>query len=191
MGILTCGQIALASMCLNATAFTSDYEFVPNGKKNDLTTQVFSIDKATANLQLVFKAPVDNSWLYISGELVNDSDGTSYPFEQTVEFYSGSDSDGYWSEGATTNAILLSAVPGGKYYLNLDTESGDFTNLGIFIYPPQFTVTVHRDVTTYANYFWCLFFVSVMPSFVWVMSRQSEVSRWSNSDFSPYVAKTR
>ena len=122
-----------------------------------------------ANLQLVFKAPVDDSWLYISGELVNDDDGTSYPFEQTVEFYSGSDSDGYWTEGSTTNALLIPAVPGGKYYLNLDTESGDFKNPGKYIYPPQYTVTVYRDVATYSNYFWCLFFVSAAPIWIWIM----------------------
>jgi len=182
LAVLTCAQIALAGMCLNATAFQSNYPFTPNTKATDLTTQVFTLEKGSANVKIVFEAPVDNSWFYVGGELVNDTDGTSYPFEQTVEFYSGSDSDGYWSEGAKSSSLLISAVPAGKYYLNLDTESGDYKDLT----PNSFTLTVQRDVTMYANYFLCLFFVSVMPAFVWMMSRQTEVSRWSNSDFSPY-----
>ncbi len=182
VAILTFVQVAQAFTASNLTVYTGNYPLSPNGKTSDLTTPVFTLKKDMANVKVEFAAPVSNSWFWVSGELVNNKTGDSYYFERSVEYYFGTDSDGAWSEGGSTNDILISSVPAGDYYLNMDTESGDFKDT----IPRQYTVFVSRDVTTYANYFWCLFFVSIVPSLCWINQRTFEVQRWSNSDFSPY-----
>ena len=68
--------------------------------------------------------------------------------------------------------FLIPSVPGGKYYVDFDYESGGFSyigytdnSLGTQNDPARqaFNLIVWRDVPTYANYFWCLLFVSIMP----------------------------
>jgi hypothetical protein len=159
------------------------FTYSPNTKTSDLTTQKFIFDKSCANAKIEVSSPVDNSWLWVAGDLVNNADGRTFPFEQSVEYYHGYDGGEYWSEGGQSRDQLISAVPGGEYYLNLDVESGDFKDSQ----PRTFTISVWRDISTCSNYFWCLSFLSALPLIVWIRMRRVEVARWSNSDYSPYV----
>lgn len=182
--VLTCGQIFSCSTSKNMTATQFNGDFVPNTKINDVTVPKFTLEKNSSNVVLSLFAPVSNSWFYVSGELVNNNTGASYPFEMTSEYYYGTDSDGAWSEGSTTHEIEISSVPGGEYYLNIDAESGDFKNTN----QQQYSLTLRRDVPSFHNYWWFIFLVSLPPIYCWVLMRRDEVSRWSNSDFNPYVS---
>jgi hypothetical protein len=163
---------------------SQSFTFVPNTKsQTSTTTPVFVLDKPLANLDLKIGAPLSNSWFYLSGELVNNDTGVSYPFDRNIEYYSGVDSDGAWTEGSQSDHVLFSGIPGGKYYIDFDYESG-----GIQGYTAGFALNVWRDVSTYADYFWCLLFVSIVPFWYFVLSRGEEVKRWGNSDYSPYVS---
>ena len=148
---------ALNTKAMNYTALRQMYNFTMNGKTNDTTTPVFELLKDKANVELTFRADVDNSWFYISGEMVNDETGDTYYFERTCEYYHGVDGGESWSEGSSTQNILLSGVPGGKYYINFDTESGDFRALG----DRNFTLQGQRDVPTPANFMWSFFWLIV------------------------------
>lgn len=177
---------ALNTKAMNYTALRQMYNFTMNGKTNDTTTPVFELLKDKANVELTFRADVDNSWFYISGEMVNDETGDTYYFERTCEYYHGVDGGESWSEGSSTQNILLSGVPGGKYYINFDTESGDFHALG----DRNFTLQVRRDVPTPANFMWSFFWLCILPVISWLNMRHFEVSRWSESDYSPYVSSS-
>lgn len=177
---------ALNTKAMNYTALRQMYNFTMNGKTNDTTTPVFELLKDKANVELTFRADVDNSWFYISGEMVNDETGDTYYFERTCEYYHGFDGGESWSEGSNTQNILLSGVPGGKYYINFDTESGDFHALG----DRNFTLQVQRDVPTPANFMWSFFWLCILPVISWLNMRHFEVSRWSESDYSPYVSSS-
>lgn len=174
--ILTFLQICHIIAASNKTIFAAIYPY-PGGKTS-VVTPVFKAEKKLANLQLTFTAAVDNNWFYAAGELVNKDTGEIYPFERTVEYYHGVDSDGAWSEGGESSQLLLGSVPEGRYYLSFDTDSGGYRG--------SFELTIRRDVPTFANYFWCLLAISIVPAVVWWRSRVDEVSRWSQSDYSPY-----
>jgi hypothetical protein len=89
----------------------------------------------------------------------------------------------YWSEGSNTrSSSAVSSVPPGKYYINIDTESGDFTQTR----QQQFSVTVGRDYPIYDNYWWTLFGLCLIPLYSFFAMHSVEAARWSNSDFSPY-----
>lgn len=164
-------------------AITQNISYVPNTKsQQSVNSPVFELKKNLANLKLKFQAPVDNSWVYVSGDLVNNDTGTTYSFERSIEQYHGVDDGEYWSEGEPKSELMLSSIPGGKYYLSVDYESGMYADQ----VERNFTIDVVRDVPTYANYFWCLLMISILPIWYWLTSRQFEVKRWSNSDFSPY-----
>lgn len=179
---LTCAQFYFTAKAPQQTVLQYDGTFSPNNKKADITTPVFAMQGDTTNAVITLRAPVSNSWFYVSGELVNDTDGTTYPFEKSVEYYFGTDSDGSWSEGSDTAQLGVSSVPPGNYYLNIDTESGDFRQSNA----QQFSVTVGRGYPIYDNYWWILSALFVVPLYSFVAMQSVEAARWSNSDYSPY-----
>jgi len=181
---LTLAQMFFAVTASNSKAASGTFSYTPNTKVSDLSSGKFTLVKSLANAKIQITSPVDNSWLWVSGDLVNNADGTTFPFEQTAEYYHGSDSDGAWTEGDQSCEQTISAVPGGDYYLNFDIESGDYKDTT----PRSFTVTVWRDVPNFGNYFLCLFFLFFSAMIAWMKMRQVEVARWSNSDYSPYVS---
>lgn len=180
-------NVVSMSRSLNYKAFGQMYSFNMNGKTNDTTTPVFELIKDKANVEISMDAEVDNSWFYISGEMVNDENGDTYYFERTCEYYHGVDGGESWSEGSRSQSILLSGVPAGKYYINFDTESGDFRTYGG---QSNFTLQVRRDVPTSANFMWSWFWLCILPVISWLNMRHFEVSRWSESDYSPYVSSS-
>jgi len=182
--ILTMMQMFQSGNCLNRLVISQNCEFIPNYQsKSSTTTPVFVIDKPVANVEIKIGAPVSNSWFYLSGELVNNDTGVSYPFDRNIEYYSGVDSDGAWSEGGQTGDVLIGGVPAGKYYIDYDYESGSFQGT-----IAAFSLNVWRDVSTSSDYFWCLFLISIMPVWYFVLSRGEEIKRWANSDYSPYTS---
>ncbi len=184
--MLFCMQFICASGAKDDLAFQQSYAFETNQKKNDTTTNTFVLIKENSNVDIQFNADVDNSWFYISGELVNDETGDTFYFERTMEYYHGYEDGESWSEGSHSQNILLCNVPGGKYYINFDTESGDFKMLGT----KYFSLIVKRDVPTYANFMWSLFLLSILPMMSWFNYRHVEVTRWSESDYSPYQSSS-
>ncbi len=151
-------------------------------KAESWTSPVFEIGKDKGNVEISIKGDVDNSWLYVYGELVNDDTNETFTFERTVEYYHGVDEGESWSEGNSSDHILIGNVPGGKYYLNLDIDNGGTKAAD----RKTVYVQLRRDIAGYANYLWCLLFISIMPICVYYRSRATEIARWSDSEYSPY-----
>ncbi len=193
--VLTCMQIAHCCLATNVVefdsriAYTSKQDGMPDptgGKAEQYTTPEFIITKDNGNVQININADIDNSWVYVYGELVNEDTDDTFSFEKTLEYYHGYDGGESWSEGSGQASFLIDGVPGGKYFINLDTDSGGN-------YPAMrrnYQLVVKRDVGTFSNYFWSLLFVSVFPIMAWLSMRSVEVSRWSESDYSPYVSSS-
>jgi hypothetical protein len=180
---LTVGEIVHVSMSENKELLRTTFEYPVNQQAPEATTPVFKLDKDMSNLRVAFTTSVDNSWWFVSGELVNDDSEQSFPFERTCEYYSGVDDGESWSEGSPRNDFIISSVPKGSYHLNLDVESGGYPGSAP---PQQYSVVVTENVPTFQNYFWCLLLVSLLPLGQWFASRGDEVQRWGQSDFSPY-----
>jgi hypothetical protein len=73
------------------------------------------------NLQVKVVAPVSNSWLYLDGALINEETGAVDEFDVEVSYYSGSDSDGSWSEGLDSGTVHPARAPG-RYTLRLEPQ---------------------------------------------------------------------
>ena len=126
-------------------------------------------------------AGVDNAWLGMDAELVNEKTGMVYPAEVTVEYYHGYD-DGAWSEGANHESIDLPAVPAGRYHLAL-TPAADPS-----ITTMPFHVRVKHGGMFWSNFFICLIAIGAWPAWAFYRYYRFEVKRWSESDYSPYTS---
>ncbi len=167
-----------------------------NTEKIEVSPQ-FELKHGLSNVRFQFSSPVKNQWLELQADLVNDQTGEIYEFEQGVEYYSGYEDGTYWTEGSQINNVFLSSIPDGLYHLNLEA-TGSVINTP----PPSlplhitssysslnYSLKVTRDEITWSNFLWAFALISIFPLFVWWRSRSFEMSRWSNSDFSPYYSQ--
>jgi Domain of unknown function (DUF4178) len=136
---------------------------------------------ADSNLQVKVQAPVSNSWLYLEGALINEETGAIDEFDLEVSYYSGTDSDGSWSEGSTTGARYIPAVPAGRYTMRLEPQwqAGQRP-------PGSYALTVTSRVPRFYHAF-----LAALALLVWPAGRlwryfRFETERWSESDH-PWV----
>ena len=88
-----------------------------------------------------------NNWAYFNFALINEETGQAYDFGREVSYYTGRDSDGTWTEGSTSDRVIVPIVPPGRYYLRVEPEMAkDAQSVG-------YTIRVRRDVPTSA-WFW-------------------------------------
>lgn len=57
-------------------------------------------------------SPLNNSWVELDYALVRKDTGESFEFGNALEFYSGSDSDGPWTEGSRSASATLTRCRG-------------------------------------------------------------------------------
>lgn len=78
---------------------------------NTITSPRFKITgQTTVPVKVEIRAPVSNSWIGFELDLVNVETKVVYPGQVEVSFYSGSDSDGAWTEGSIVNSADLSTL---------------------------------------------------------------------------------
>lgn len=180
--ILTGIQVIYLGANKTETLFNQTYIYTPNLKEKSITTPVFDVKK-NRSVELKFTADVDNFWFYYAGELVNDKTDESYPFDDTIEYYHGYSDGESWSEGSTISTKIFTRLPEGKYYVNIDAESGAAPRDSS---PRSFSLEAQRDPPNVGFYLFALFMVSFIPPLYWFAAYNYEVSRWSDSDYSPY-----
>ena len=128
-------------------------------------------------------APVENSWLYMEGDLIDESTGLVQAFSTPVEYYRGVDGGESWSEGGQTNSVHLSALPAGKYTLRVEAQWEKWQQ------PISMTVRVEQGVPRILHIILTLILISIIPIFVLFYHFSFEKRRWEDSDYSPYSSE--
>ena len=141
-------------------------------------TQQFEI-KGNRNVRVSAETPgIDNSWVELDADLVNEqnSDVESVPIN--IEYYQGSDSDGAWTEGSKEQDATMSSLPAGKYTLRLAGSWGNWNQ------PLPIRVKVEQNVVRGVN-FCCAFVVLLIIPLLAIFRKITfESKKWSESMFS-------
>lgn len=133
--------------------------------------------KGNRNVRITAVAPVSNSWADLDIDLINEQNNEVESVNIPIEYYSGSDSDGSWTEGSTSQDATLSALPAGKYTLRVEGTRQDFSK------PLPVSVKVEQNVSRGVN-FCCAFLVlSILPIIGVIRKYTFESRRWSESMF--------
>jgi hypothetical protein len=148
---------------------------VPGSPEAAVFSEAFVVDRP-GNLQVKVRAPVNNSWLYLDGALINEDTGELDEFDVEVSYYTGTDSDGSWSEGNNTAAAYIGGVPAGRYVLRLapQFEPGRA--------PGSYDVTVRSRVPRFTHLFLAVLAMSAWPVLASWQAFRFHVARWSESD---------
>ena len=121
---------------------------------------------------------LNNAWVYVAGDLINDKGAIVDSFQLPMEFYSGYDGGEHWTEGSQNRVAYLSALPGGTYTMRLE---GDW-DINKLSHPSVF-LTVQEGVFRWSHFWLALLLLTIPPVFSGLRYNGFETQRWSDSTF--------
>ena len=179
LGLLLLIAIFMLPFSLTSTVLNQTVTLPPSTSATAPQTgfsQQFEL-KGRRNVRITANAPVSNAWADLDVDLVNEQSQEVESVNIPIEYYSGSDSDGSWTEGSQTQDATLSSLPAGKYTLRVE---GTWQN---FQQPMPVTVKVEQNVSRGMN-FCCAFVVlAILPILALIRKFTFESRRWSESMF--------
>lgn len=150
-----------------------------NNTQKEFISPAFDLPDSYGNIELKLDSNVSNHWLSANVSLINEVTGEDYTAETGVEYYSGYDDEGSWSEGSMYSSHLLSGIPGGKYHAEISADT-DMPS-------KKLRLAISRNSSMWLNFWIALFGVCIYPLWTIWRHRAFEISRWDDSDFSPYA----
>lgn len=91
--------------------------------ENVFFSEPFELE-ADRNVELSFRARLNNNWAYIVASLVNIETGDVVTVDASMEYYSGVEGGERWSEGKDHATEVVSPVKAGQYALRLEMTHG-------------------------------------------------------------------
>ena len=148
---------------------------------NEDATQVFFSQPfdlaARRNIRITGQSPVDNTWVYLEGDLINDDTGVVQSFPIDISYYHGVEDGEAWTEGAQNDSAYTSAMPAGKYVLRLEGQWEHWQQ------PATVSIKVEQNVLHGFNLLAALIAISVIPLLMAFYHIKFERRRWSESMF--------
>ncbi len=135
--------------------------------------------KERQNVEIQVKSPVNNSWVYVTGDLFADATGVDQQFDVPVEYYHGYEDGESWSEGSQRTRRYLSALPGGSYTMRIAVERQRWNA------PLSVTVRIKQGIFRLRYWWIALLILSIVPLLVGLHNFGFEKRRWADSDYAP------
>ncbi len=133
--------------------------------------------KGNRNVRITANAPVNNSFVDLDVDLVNEQSQEVESVNIPIEYYSGTDSDGSWTEGDKTQDATLSSLPAGKYTLRVEGTWQDFSQ------QMPIAVKVEQNVSRGVNFCCAFVILAILPLLALFRKFAFESKRWSESMF--------
>ncbi len=171
------GAIRMASAA-RQPVFSATYTYQPGAADSSFVTPIFEMGPRASNVEVSITSNARNNWIYFDLALINADTGDAYDFGREVSYYSGTDSDGSWTEGSDRDDAVLPTTAPGRYYLRVEPETEKTSP------PVAYTITVRRDVPSPLFYLIGLVVLLIPPVFVWMREKGFERLRWNESDWS-------
>jgi Domain of unknown function (DUF4178) len=130
------------------------------------------------NIRVLGEAQVQNTWVYLEGDLINDETGDVQSFPIDISYYQGVEGGESWSEGDRKDSAFTSAMPAGRYILRLEGTWEQWQQ------PAVVSVVVQQNVPNGFNLLLALIAISIGPIVMLIYHISFEHKRWSESMFS-------
>lgn len=153
-------------------------EGVPNNARI-VFSEPFELS-GTTNVMIEARAPLYNSWLDVTGDLVNDANGKMQTFDLPLESYAGIEDGEAWHEGKSDRHVFLSAPEKGRYVLRFEATWQEGTA------PPTMRVQAWEGIFRWPHLLLALIAISVFPLLAMIRQAQFESRRWADSAFTPF-----
>lgn len=144
-------------------------------------TEPFHLD-GRKNIEIVLIAPdLDNEWMSIAGDLVNEQTGEIEMFDVSLEHWSGVDADGSWTEASRRGEVHIGARPAGDYVVRLEIQRGKGTTSAA-LSDRLVRVEVRQDVFRVSHVLLGLGAIGLPGLLFGIWQWSFERRRWRNSD---------
>lgn len=140
------------------------------------TTAPFPV-AGSGPLVVASSTTLNNSWAGLGLTLVEPASGKTWYAEQQIEYYTGYDEDGSWSEGSRNGQVVFADVPAGTYQLQVEGETDPFSKESVGV-----RFSVERGHASWLNWLLMQLLLLLLPLFAWWRARSFEVARWADSD---------
>jgi hypothetical protein len=180
LGLLALVAMLIANVTLagNRTVFTQNYSFNrASAADAAFVTAPFELEGRPSGVAIDLTAALENDWVFFTLSLINEQSGETREVTRQLEYYSGVDSDGSWTEGDRSETVRLAAVPAGRYFLRVEPEGGEVGRPSV-----GYTLEVRRDPPHYG--FYGLGFLALLAPMVLALfpAAAFENRRWAESD---------
>ncbi len=176
---LLVGLVTFAVSGSTKEVFSQTVNFAP--LPNEDGTQVFFSEpfqlEGRRNIKVIGESPVQNTWVYLEGDLINDETGVVQSFLIDISYYQGVEDGESWSEGGQTDSAYTSSMPAGRYVLRLEGQWERWQQ------PAVVTVKIEQNVTHGFNLLAALIALSIIPVLMGFYHISFERRRWSESMF--------
>jgi len=129
------------------------------------------------NIRIVGESPVQNTWVYLEGDLINEETGLVQSFPIDISYYQGVDDGESWSEVKQTDSAYTSSMPGGRYVLRLEGQWEKWQQ------PATVALKIEQNVTHGFNLLLALIGLSIGPIIMIIYHVGFERRKWSESMF--------
>lgn len=129
------------------------------------------------NIRIVGESPVQNTWVYLEGDLINEETGVVQSFPIDISYYQGVEDGESWTEGGQTDSAYTSAMPAGRYILRLEGQWERWQQ------PATVQIRIEQNVTHGFNLLVALIVLSIVPFAMLIYHISFERRRWSESMF--------
>jgi hypothetical protein len=175
--------LGVSATAANEVVLNSTVRLEPEAVSGQPSAMTFSEPfkiNSRGNVRAEVASPLSNDWIGVQGDLVNQDTGEVTSFYQELSYYSGSDSEGSWTEGGTSASEYLSAVTPGTYVLR--TTAAFANPRGPNGTGRSYQVKLVSD-TPRAAWFGCaLVLLLIGPVVAYMRSSSFESTRWAESN---------
>lgn len=182
IGIARSGSMAFndmvyfGAMAVPTTLAPQQAQWGSSDPRHVVFTQPFKLTGGR-NVEIEGYSEVENAWLYVAGDLINEQGAIVDSFQLPIEFYEGND-DGHWTEGSRTRDVYLPALPAGNYTMRLEGDWDITKNT-----EPKVLMKVDQGVFRWSH-LWLAFFLLTVPAMLLgLRSVTFEGTRWGDAMF--------
>jgi hypothetical protein len=177
--MLLAGFLAFVVSGSSKQVFSQTVTFAP--LPNEDGTQVYFSEPfelaGRRNIKVIGESPVQNTWVYLEGDLINDETGVVQSFPIDISYYQGVEDGESWSEGGQSDSAFASSMPAGRYVLRLEGQWERWQQ------PAVVSIRIEQNVTHGINLLIALIVLSVGPVIMVIYHIGFERRRWSESMF--------
>lgn len=144
-------------------------------------SDVFTVNHHYSNVEVHINADLYNNWEYFGITLLNLETGEEYFNDLDLEYYSGYDDEGPWSEGSQVDDVYFVHIPKGKYQLKFHVMWG--LNGAS---PKGASIVVKNDTVMPRNLLFSILLFAFPLILLVIRNHYKEVERWDNSQYDNY-----
>ena len=162
--------------------FSTSYAFEAMKTAEDTPTRFsepFEL-KSRQNVVISGWSIVDNTWIEVQGDLINQATNEAQGFSLPIEYYHGVEDGESWSEGSQSPSVYVSALPGGTYVLGLEARWERWQQ------PASLNIKVEQGSPRVLHLILTMVVLSIIPMIVLIWQWSFEKRRWADSNYSPF-----